>query len=102
REELYARIDNRSLEQIEAGLIEEVKSLLDAGANPSAGSFSAIGYRQVLPYLAGDATLEEVIERLQFDCHRLVRHQETWWRKNPRLIRVNLQQEGAVDRVNEI
>lgn len=102
REELYARIDNRSLEQIEAGLIEEVKSLLDAGANPSAGSFSAIGYRQVLPYLAGNATLEEVIERLQFDCHRLVRHQETWWRKNPRLIRVNLQEEGAVDQVNDM
>lgn len=102
REDLYARIDKRSVEQIESGLIEEVQSLLDAGADPASGSFSAIGYRQLLPYLAGNATLEEVTERLQFDCHRLVRHQETWWRKNSRLVRVNVQDNGAIDRITTL
>ena len=96
REELYARIDRRARDQIDAGLIDEVKNLIAAGADPAAGAFSAIGYRQVLPYLAGDATLEDVIERLQLDCHRLVRHQETWWRKNPRLIRIDMRAADAV------
>lgn len=100
REELYQRIDQRASDQIEHGLIDEVKSLLAAGTDPSAGSFSAIGYRQMLPYLAGDATIDDVIERLQFDCHRLVRHQETWWRKNPRLVRIDMQCANAVDQVH--
>lgn len=101
REDLYARIDQRSVDQINAGLIDEVRSLLAAGTNPSAGSFSAIGYRQVLPYLAGDASLESVIERLQLDCHRLVRHQETWWRKNPRLIRIDMRHTNAAELVTQ-
>lgn len=99
REDLYFRIDQRSIDQINAGLIDEVRGLLDGGADPSASSFSAIGYRQVLPYLAGEATIDQVIERLQNDCHRLVRHQETWWRKNPRLIRIDMQQDDAETQV---
>jgi tRNA dimethylallyltransferase len=90
RDELHARIDARAVEQIEAGLIDEVRVLLDAGADPSAGSFGSIGYRQVLPYIRGESTLDEVIERIRVDCHRLVRHQDTWWRKNPRLVRIDL------------
>ena len=101
REELYTRIDRRAFDQIEHGLIDEVKALLTAGADPSAGSFSAIGYRQMLPYLAGVATIEDVIERLQLDCHRLVRHQETWWRKNPRLIRIDMQDADAKQLVRQ-
>lgn len=100
REELYARIDQRSVDQIDSGLIDEVRNLLAEGTNPTAGSFSAIGYRQMLPYLAGDATIDDMIERLQLDCHRLVRHQETWWRKNPRLIRIDMQAADAVYQVH--
>lgn len=101
RASLHTRIDQRALDQIEHGLIEEVRNLLAAGADPAAGAFSSIGYRQVLPYLAGEATIEQVIERLRFDCHRLVRHQETWWRKNPRLVRIDLEQLEASERVTD-
>ena len=90
REELYDRIDNRVREQIESGLIEEVRELIANGVNPLAGSFASIGYRQVLPYLNDEATIDEVVERIQLDTHKLVRHQDTWWRKNPRLIRIDL------------
>lgn len=100
REELYARIDQRSLDHIESGLIDEVRGLLAAGADPASGAFSSIGYRQMLPYLAGEQTLQEAIERLQFDCHRLVRHQETWWRKNPRLVRIMMEDADAATQVN--
>lgn len=99
REELYARIDQRSHDQIEDGLIEEIKALLARGADPASGAFSSIGYRQMLPYLAGEQTLAEAVERLQLDCHRLVRHQETWWRKNPRLVRIHMQEPDASEQV---
>jgi tRNA dimethylallyltransferase len=101
REELHARIDARAVAQIEAGLIDEVRALLDGGADPTAGSFSSIGYRQVLPYIRGEATRDEVIERIQIDCHRLVRHQDTWWRKNPRLVRIDLTRSDARVEIEE-
>lgn len=94
REELHRRIDNRAMDQINAGLLEEVTSLLNAGVDPQSGAFSSIGYRQLVPYVRGEITLSQAVERIQYDCHRLVRHQETWWRKNPRLIRIDMQQDA--------
>lgn len=101
REELHERIRHRQRQQVEGGLPDEVRALLAAGADPSSGSFSSIGYRQMLPYLAGDATLEETIERIQLDCNRLVRHQETWLRKNPRLVRIDMSQPGAETEIRD-
>ncbi|MCO5215367.1 MAG: tRNA (adenosine(37)-N6)-dimethylallyltransferase MiaA [Thermomicrobiales bacterium] len=102
REELHRRIDNRAIEQIEAGLIEEVTALLNAGTDPNSGAFSSIGYRQLVPYVRGEITLDQAIERIQFDCHRLVRHQETWWRKNPRLQRIEMQQPDAFAQITAL
>lgn len=102
REDLHRRIDNRAIEQIESGLIEEVTALLNAGIDPKSGAFSSIGYRQLVPYVRGEITLDQAIERIQFDCHRLVRHQETWWRKNPRLHRVEMQQPEAEARITAL
>lgn len=99
REELYRRIDDRVTEQIDAGLMDEIRALLAAGLSPDAGSFSSIGYRQALPCIRGEATLAETIERIRFDTHRLVRHQETWWRKNPRLVRIDMTEPGAEARI---
>jgi len=89
REVLYDRIDRRVDEQIEAGLVGEVQALLDAGVSPEAPAFSSIGYRQLLPFLRNERSLDESIERIKLDSHRLVRHQQTWFRKNPRLIRID-------------
>jgi tRNA dimethylallyltransferase len=47
---------------------------------------SSLGYRQLLPYFRGESSLERAIERIRLDTHRYVRHQETWLRRNPRLI----------------
>lgn len=102
REELYQRIDDRALDQIRGGLVDEIRGLIAAGADPESPSFSSIGYRQAMPYIRGEATIEDIIERMRFDCHRLVRHQETWWRKNPRLIRIDLQQPGAQRLVHDL
>jgi tRNA dimethylallyltransferase len=47
---------------------------------------SSLGYRQLVPYIRGESSLEQAIERIQLDTHRYVRHQETWLRRNARLI----------------
>lgn len=99
REILYERIDRRVDEQIRDGLVDEVQALLDADVPADAPSFSSIGYRQLLPWLRGETSLDDAIERIKLDSHRLVRHQQTWFRKNPRLIRIDTTETGWMDGV---
>ncbi len=102
REELHLRIDARVADQVRDGLLEEIQRLLDAGADPAAASFSSIGYRQLVPHLYGESSLEDALERIRFDTHRLVRHQETWWRKNPRLVRVDMTEPESLARIEAL
>jgi tRNA dimethylallyltransferase len=83
RDELYRRIDERVERQIERGLVEEVRRLLEAGVPPHAPALTALGYRQIVTYLQGECSLEEAIERIKYDTHRYARHQMTWLRRLP-------------------
>lgn len=102
RDHLYERIDNRVHALVAAGLVEEVQSLLDRGVSPDAPAFSSIGYRQVVPYLHGDITLEQMIERIQHDTHRLVRQQETWLRKSRNVTWIDASEPGWYERLREV
>ena len=94
RNQLYERIDDRSHAMVEAGLVDEVRSLLEAGVSPDASAFSSIGYRQVIPYLSGEIDHDQMITRIQHDTHRLVRHQETWLRKSSAAITIDVSEHG--------
>ena len=99
RDDLYSRIDQRVDEMIANGLVEEVRSLLARGYNPDLPAFSSIGYRQLMPGIADESDLGEAIERIKIDTHRLVRHQQTWFRRNDRLIRIDMTDPGAFEQV---
>lgn len=90
REQLFEAIDARVDNQIASGLVSEVQRLLAAGVDPACPAFSSIGYRQLIPYLEGIMSLEAAIERIKYDTHRYVRHQETWLRRNPNLFRIDV------------
>jgi tRNA dimethylallyltransferase len=94
REQLHAAIDHRVDDQIVHGIVNEVRSLLDSGVSPDAPAMSAIGYRQLLPYLRGEETLAEAIVRIKLATHRYVRHQATWLRRNPNLIPIDVTELG--------
>lgn len=98
REELHQRIDARVDAQITGGLFDEIRALLTQGSSPEDAAFSSIGYRQAMPHIRGQATAEEAADRIRFDTRRLVRHQETWWRKNPRLLRIDMTTPDATSR----
>lgn len=99
REELLQIIDRRVSAQIERGLVQEVENLLEAGVAADAPAMTSIGYRQLLPYLNGLISLDDAVERIRFDTHRYVRHQETWLRKNPHLVRIDVTAGGWKDHV---
>jgi tRNA dimethylallyltransferase len=80
RPDLYAQIDRRIDEMFEAGLVEEVRGLLARGYERSLPSMSAIGYREVAAYLAGEIDLAEAVRRMRQATRRFVRHQANWFR----------------------
>jgi len=90
REQLFRAIDARVDDQIAAGLLDEARSLLAAGVDPASPAFSSIGYRQLIPFFEGSISLEEAIERIKFDTHRYVRHQETWMRRNREMQQIDV------------
>lgn len=90
RDALYQAVDRRVDQIIERGLIEEVRTLLEGGLSPDAPSMSSIGYRQLIPYLAGRQSLDEAKDQIRSDTRRYIKHQETWLRKNKSLLKVDV------------
>ncbi len=94
RDALHARLDARIDGLMAGGLVEEVRGLLASGVPETVPAMSSIGYRQLIPYLRGEETLDAATERIRVDTRRYVRHQETWLRRNPRLVRVDVTADG--------
>lgn len=90
REALHCRLDVRIDSLLEHGLVAEVRGLLASGVPERAPAMSSIGYRQLVAYFRGEESLAAAIERIRVDTRRYVRHQETWLRRNPRLVRIDV------------
>lgn len=82
RKVLYDRINKRVDQMIDQGLLEEVKGLLDEGLEKNVQSLKAIGYREVIPYLEGQYSKEEMIELIKRNSRRYAKRQLTWFRRN--------------------
>ncbi len=101
REALHRRLDARIDTLIERGLVDEVRGLLTSGVPERAPAMSSIGYRELIPYVRGEETLDVAIERIRVDTRRYVRHQETWLRRNPRLVRFDVTDDGWDARLDD-
>ncbi|HYM70203.1 MAG TPA: tRNA (adenosine(37)-N6)-dimethylallyltransferase MiaA [bacterium] len=81
---LHERIDQRIDRQLAAGLVDEVRRLLDAGYSPALPSLQGLGYKEIVPYVAGRATLVDAVARLRQNTRRYAKRQGTWFRADPR------------------
>jgi tRNA dimethylallyltransferase len=80
RAELCARIDSRVVKMFADGLVAEVRAL-QAGSRPLGPvAAQAVGYREVLEYLAGRATLDQTVDRVQARTRQFAKRQATWFR----------------------
>jgi len=86
RPALAARIEQRVDAMFDAGFVDEVARLLDAGLREGRTANMAIGYREVAAFLAGELTLEEARERTVLATRRFARRQDAWFRKDPRIV----------------
>jgi tRNA dimethylallyltransferase len=98
RAELYRRVDARVDSQIARGLVKEVVTLHERGYSYELPSTSGLGYRQVGDYLRGRATLPEAIQRIKWDTHAFVRHQENWFRRDSDAVWLDVTHEPPEDR----
>lgn len=98
RPTLDARIEQRVAEMFSAGLVEEVGRLLAAGLAEGRTASRAIGYRETAAHLAGELTLAEAREQTAAATRRFARRQDSWFRKDPRIVWVRHDDPGRLDR----
>ena len=83
RQALYARIEERVDAMLEAGLADEVRSLLAEGVPRDCPAMKGIGYREMLAYLAGSMDLPLATEEIKKATRHFAKRQLTWFRKMP-------------------
>ena len=75
------KLDKRTADMFERGLMDEVRDLLAAGVPPDVKPFESLGYAQALQAVRGLITSEQAIESTQQKTRRYVKRQLTWFRK---------------------
>ncbi len=83
RELLYRRVENRVDTMIHNGWLREVKRLKHKGLSKTARA--AIGYRELLEFLAGKRTMDSAVNEIKLRTRHLVKKQMTWFRREERL-----------------
>jgi tRNA dimethylallyltransferase len=75
-----SRINRRVKKMIDAGLVEEVRSLLDEEKPLSKQARCAIGYAEIIEHLNGRMDLKDAIEQIKINTRRLAKSQRTWFK----------------------
>ena len=97
RDKLYERINKRVDIMLEQGLIEEVENLIKK-YNDFPTAMQGLGYKEVVEYLQGTTSKNEMIEKIKQETRRYAKRQLTWFRKYKDLIWLN----GLEDLQNNI
>ena len=102
REKLYDRINKRVDIMMEQGLVQEVENLLKKYKEfPTA--MQGLGYKEVVEYLQGRITKEEMIEKVKIETRRYAKRQITWFKKNKQTIWIEPQDlQKILDEIHSI
>ncbi len=84
RQKLYDRIDARVDAMLEMGLADEVREEYESGRRRATAA-AAIGYKELLPWLQGEASMAECIAKLKQETRRYAKRQGTWFRRNEQI-----------------
>ena len=77
---LYPRVDARVDAMIAAGLVDEVRRLLEMGYDRALPSMSGLGYLEIAGHILDSEPLEAAIKRMKFSTHEFIRRQDVWFR----------------------
>ena len=100
REVLYERINRRVDIMLDEGLLDEVRGLMDKGYTKELNSMKGIGYKEVMDYLDGAISYEEMVETVKQSSRRYAKRQLTWFRRDERIHWLNA--DNALDEAMEL
>ncbi len=101
-DEIDRRIDARYEQQMIDGFLEEVRSLSRRQRGIGRTARQALGYRELLRHVEDGEQLDLVLQDAKFRTHRFARRQMKWFRRDPRIEWLDLDQSGAVSHVEAI
>ena len=84
RQILYNRIDRRVNKMLDAGLEQEARQLLESG-DLAGTAAQAIGYKEMLAYFRGEATLEQAADLIRQKSRNYAKRQLTWFQRDDRV-----------------
>ena len=89
KELLYSRIEKRVDIMMDSGLLSEARRLYDTGVfERSKTASAAIGYKELLPYLKGECSLDACINQLKLSTRHYAKRQLTWFKRKSNYITV--------------
>ena len=89
RKTLYRRINQRVDQMLERGLLDEVRGLLERGADPSSNALRTIGYQESIAFLNGEIDYDEMVRLIKRNSRRYAKRQRTWFRRYPAYLRIH-------------
>ncbi|MFA6560566.1 MAG: tRNA (adenosine(37)-N6)-dimethylallyltransferase MiaA [Verrucomicrobiia bacterium] len=101
RADLYARCDARVEVMFRAGLVDEVRSLLSRGLAGNTTARQALGYKEIISHLDGEATLEETITLVKTRTRQFAKRQLTWFRHQARVAWIHVAASGETKTIAE-
>jgi tRNA dimethylallyltransferase len=101
KETLYRRIEERIDWQLDHGMVEETRLLLDQGYGRELGSMKGLGYRQVGAFLANECDYTEMVRRFKRDTRRFAKRQLTWFRSEAGIAWLSIEDNEPYERTAE-
>lgn len=102
RAALYRRLRTRAAAMVGAGLVGEVRTLLDRGYDASLPAMLGIGYRQFVDVVRGKIEEAEAIRRMERDTIRYAKRQWTWFAREPNVHWLDVEASGGPEPCAEI
>ncbi len=102
RKDLYDKINLRVDKMINEGLLEETKTLLEKKYCSNLKPLQSLGYKQMIKHIKGELTYDDAIYEIKRDTRRFAKRQLTWFKKDKRIIWLNLENNTYKEKQNVI
>jgi tRNA dimethylallyltransferase len=93
RQKLYDRINQRVDLMMDAGLLEEVRTLLPYRDK---NALRTVGYQELYDYLDGKCSLEQAVEKIKQNTRNFAKRQLTWFRRDTEITWFEPQQTSLI------
>ncbi len=99
---LYERINRRVTDMMDKGLRNEVEALLKAGVPETAQSMNGIGYKEMIPCVRGECSIEEAADKIRLATRHYAKRQMTFLKKEESIRYVRTDRNDAYDEIRRI